>query len=134
MALRILLRVAAVYMALVGLGLILFPRQFGSGAVPPDASPALIAFLRLWGSPLLGIAALNWISREAEPSTAFRGVVYGNIIGFGVIAAVDLWSMFSGGRALHAVFLIVHILFTLAFVWAGRKSLGGAPDKASPAF
>lgn len=127
MTLGILLRIAAVYMAVVGLGLIFFPRAFGSGAVPIDASPALIAFLRLWGSPLLGIAALNWVSRNAEPSTAFRGVILGNIIGFGVIAALDLWGLLSGGRELTRVFVVVHLLFTLAFIRAGRKGLVAEP-------
>ena len=37
MGIRILLGVASVYMALVGLGLIFAPRAFGTGAVPVDA-------------------------------------------------------------------------------------------------
>ncbi len=98
MDLRLLLSIAAVYMALVGLGLILAPKTFGTGAVPPDATPALIAFLRLWGSPLLGIAVLNWMARNAEPSTAKNAIIVGNIVGFVVIGTVDVWGSFSGGR------------------------------------
>jgi hypothetical protein len=55
MKLNILLSIAAIYMALVGLGLIFTPQTFWVGAVPTDASAALIAYLRLWGSPLLGV-------------------------------------------------------------------------------
>jgi len=40
---------AAIYLAVVGLALIFVPLQFGVGAVPPDASPQLIALLRLLG-------------------------------------------------------------------------------------
>ena len=69
MRLRILLSIAAIYRALVALGLIFAPQRFGVGAVPPDASAALIAYLRLFGSPFLGIAVLNWMARNAEPST-----------------------------------------------------------------
>ncbi len=64
MALRILLSIAAVYMALVGLGFIFAPQAIGIGAVPADASDALIAYLRLFGSPFLGIAVINWTARN----------------------------------------------------------------------
>ena len=60
MELCILLSIAAIYMALVGLGFIFAPQAIGIGAVPTDASAALMAYLRLFGSPFLGIAVLNW--------------------------------------------------------------------------
>jgi hypothetical protein len=123
MKLGVLLRIAAIYMALVGLGLIFAPRAFGVGAMPADASAELIAFLRLWGSPLLGIAVLDWMARDAEPSKARDAIILGNIVGFAAIAAVDVWGSFGGGRAVHKVFAVVHLLFALAFVWAGRRSM-----------
>ena len=70
MKLKAVLTVSAIYQAIVGVGMMLAPRQFGIDAVPPDASPALIAFLRIFGGPMLGIAVLNWMARNAEPSTA----------------------------------------------------------------
>lgn len=73
--LNILLSIAAIHMAVVGLGLIFAPQAFGVGAVPADASAALIAYLRLWGSPFLGIAVLNWMARNA--------IILGNIVGGG---------------------------------------------------
>lgn len=59
MNLKVLLSIAAAYMTLVGIGMMFVPHQFGVGAVPADASPALIAFLRIFGGPCLGIAALR---------------------------------------------------------------------------
>ena len=97
MRLRILLSIAAIYMALVVLGLIFAPQRFGVGAVSPDASAALIAYLRLFGSPFLGIAVLNWMARNAEPSTGRNAIIVGNIVGFAAIAALDLSGLFSGG-------------------------------------
>jgi hypothetical protein len=80
--------------------------------------------LRLLGGPFLGIAVLNWMSREAEPSTTLRAVLLANIIGFGTVAANDVWGVFSGeARELAKVFLPVHLLFTLAFVTALRPVL-----------
>ena len=124
MKLNILLSIAAIYMALVGLGLIFAPQAFGVGAVPTDASAALIAYLRLWGSPLLGIAVLNWMARNAEPSTARDAILLGNSVGFAAIAAVDVWGSFSGGRpVIHKVFALIHLLFAVAFIWVGRRSM-----------
>jgi hypothetical protein len=123
MRLGLLLRIAAIYMALVGLGLIVAPRAFGVGAMPADPSAELIAFMRLWGSPLLGIAVLDWMARDVEPSKARDAIILGNIVGFAAIAALDVWGSFGGGRAVHKVFAVVHLLFALAFVWAGRRSV-----------
>jgi hypothetical protein len=122
MRLSTLFSVAAIYMALVGLGLILAPRAFSTGAVPDDASAALIAHLRLWGSPLLGIAVLDWMARNVEPSTARTAIIVGNVVGFGTFAAMDVWSAFAGGRPVTKVFAVVHLLFAVAFVWVGRAS------------
>jgi hypothetical protein len=106
MKLGILLSIAAIYMAFVGLGLIFAPQRFGVGALPPEASAALIAYLRLFGSPFLGIAVLNWTARNAEPSTARNAITVGNIVGFAAIAALDVWGLLSGARPLTKVFAI----------------------------
>src|SRR2546428_728743 len=100
--LKTVLTISALYLAAVGVGLMFFPLQFGVGAVPPDASPQLIALLRLLGGPFLGIAALNWLSRNDPP---YRPVLLANIIGFGAVAANDLWGVFSGeARDLAKIF------------------------------
>jgi hypothetical protein len=101
----------------------LHPQAIGIGAVPTDASAALIAYLRLFGSPFLGIAVLNWTARNAEPSTARNAIILGNIVGFGAIAALDVWGLFSGARQLTKVFAIIHLLFAVAFIWVGRMSM-----------
>jgi hypothetical protein len=123
MRLSTLLSIAAVYMALAGLGFVFAPQAFGTGAVPIDASPELIAYLRLFGSPFLGIAVLNWMARNAEPSAARNAIILGNIVGFAGIAALDVWGSFSGARELTKVFAIIHLLFALAFIWVGRTSI-----------
>jgi hypothetical protein len=129
MKLRILLSTASIYMAFVGLGLIFAPHRFGVGAVPTDASAALIAYLRLFGSPFLGIAVLNWIARNAEPSTARNAIILGNMVGFAAIAALDLWGLSSGARPLTKVFAIIHLLFAVGFIWVGRMTMSGSKEK-----
>ena len=124
---------SALYLAAIGLGLMLFPLQFGVGAVPEDASPELVALLRLLGGPFLGIAVLNWLSRDLAPSAALRAILIANIVGFGAVAANDVWGVATGeAREIAKLFLAVHLLFTLAFVVAARgkaTGLGHPPDR-----
>jgi hypothetical protein len=132
MKLKPVLIASAVYLALIGLGVIFVPRYFGIGAVPPDAPPALIAFLRIFAGPCLGIAVLNWMARDAAPSPTRDAIVRANIVGFGCVTAMDVWGVASGeAREIARVFLVVHLLFTLAFVLAGRAAVqataGGTP-------
>ncbi len=129
MKLRFLLSVASIYLAFVGLGLIFAPQRFGVGAVPTDASAALIAYLRLFGSPFLGIAVLNWMARNAEPSKARNAIILGNLVGFAAIAALDLWGLFSGARPLTKVFAVIHLLFAVAFIWVGGMSMSANKEK-----
>ena len=118
---KLTLTLSALYLAVVGLALMAFPMQFGRGAVPADAGPELLALLRLLGGPFLGIAVLNWLSRNAEPAT-LRVVLLANIVGFGAVAANDVWGVASGqARDIAKLFLVVHLLFALAFVTAAAR-------------
>ncbi len=114
---KALLILSALYLAAIGLALIFVPLRFGTGAVPPDASPQLLALLRLLGGPLLGIAALNWLVRDAAPSATLRAVLVANVVGFGAVALNDVHGVATGeARELAKLFLVVHAGFALAFV------------------
>jgi hypothetical protein len=122
MSLKNVLTVAAIYLAALGFGFMFAPREIGVAAVPADASPALIAYLRLFGAPFLGIAVLNWMARNAPPSPALQAIVVANVVGFGCATSMDLWGVFSGAaRAVAKLFLVVHLLMTVAFVVARRQ-------------
>ena len=124
MKLKTVLTVSAIYLAVLGVGFMLVPLQIGIDAVPPDASPALIAYLRIFGGPVLGVAALNWLARNAEPSAARNAIIFGNIVGFGCVTSMDVWGVFSGGaRPVAKLFLVIHLLMTVGFVVAGRASM-----------
>ena len=121
--LRATLTISALYLAAIGLALMAFPLQFGVGAVPQDATPELIALLRLLGGPFLGIAVLNWLARQAEPSSARNAILLANIVGFGAVALNDVWGVASGeARDLAKIFVVIHSLFTLAFIWTARRN------------
>jgi len=127
---KVVLSIAAAYMALIGVGMMFVPQYFGVGAVPADASPELIAFLRIFGGPCIGIAVLNWVARDAEPSSARNAIVLGNMVGFACVAATDVWGVFSGGaRPIAKLFLVVHLSMTIAFVfqWQARDRASALP-------
>ena len=120
---RLTLILAAVYLALVGASLMFVPLQFGVGAVPSDASPQLVALLRLLGGPFLGIAALNWLSRDEDP-VRLKAVLTANLIGFGAVAANDIVGVATGeAREIAKAFLIVHLAFAIAFFFALRAAV-----------
>ncbi len=121
MTLKTMLTISAIYLAVLGLGFMFAPREIGIGAVPADPSPALVAYLRIFGGPCVGIAVLNWLARHADPSAALDAIVLANIVGFGSVTAMDVWGVFSGGaRPVAKVFLVVHLLMTAGFIAARR--------------
>jgi hypothetical protein len=128
MKLERVLTISAIYLGVLGVGFMLAPREIGIGAVPADASPALVAYLRIFGGPCLGIAVLNWLARKAEPSTARNAIVIANTVGFGSVTLMDIWGVFSGGaRPVAKVFLVIHLLLTVAFIVAGLASMRAQP-------
>jgi len=90
MKLKVVLTVSAIYLAVLGVGFMFAPREIGIEAVPADASPALIAYLRIFGGPFLGIAVLNWMARNEGPSAARNAIVLANIVGFACVTSMDV--------------------------------------------
>lgn len=122
MNLKTLFVIASVYLTIAGLGFILLPESFGIGAVPANASPALITYLRVFGSPLLGIAVLDWMARNEQPSRARNAIVMGNLAGFSVIAALDIWGLLHESRPATRIFVIIHLFFAVSFLLMGRRN------------
>ena len=119
--LKTVLTASAIYLGILGLGFMFVPEQIGIGAVPADPSPALVAYLRIFGGPCLGVAVLNWLARDAEPSSARNAIIIANIVGFGSVAAMDIWGVFGGGaRPIAKVFLVIHIAMAVGFMLAWR--------------
>jgi hypothetical protein len=128
MKLKAVLTASALYLALAGIGFMFAPREIGIHAVPSDASPALIAYLRIFGGPFLGIAVLNWTARNLEPSRARDAIVMANVVGFAGVTAMDVWGVFSGdARSVAKGFLVLHLAMTVAFIVAGRVGRTSQP-------
>lgn len=116
---RVVLLLSSIYLALIGGALMIAPVHFGVGAVPADPPEALVALLRLLGGPFLGIAVLNWLSRNQSEAGLLRIVLIANTVGFGLVAANDVWGVMSGeAREIARIFLFIHAGFAAAFATA----------------
>ena len=118
----ILFSAAALYLGLVGLGFLIAPGTLVFGAL--GQTPAIIvAELRQYGGALLGIAVLNWVARNPEPSVARNGVLLGNTVGFGLVAVGGLLRQLSGAVAIGWLFVLINLFFALAFFMVGRANM-----------
>jgi hypothetical protein len=119
---RMLFSAAALYLGLVGLGFLLVPGILVFGAL--GETPAIIvAELRQYGGALLGIAVLNWVARNAEPSKARDGVFLGNTVGFGLVAVGGLLRQLNGAVAIGWLFVLINVLFAFSFFIVGRAHM-----------
>ena len=118
----ILFSIAAIYLALVGLGFLVAPGVLTFGAL--GATPAVIvAELRQYGGALLGIAVLNWVARNAEPSQARDGVFLGNTVGFGLVAVGGVLRQLSGAVPVGWIFVLINALIAVGFFMVGRTNM-----------
>jgi hypothetical protein len=120
MKLKLLLIIAAIYMALVGLGHLVSPISMSAGALPADASAGVAAFLRHYAPLFIAIAAMNLLARDSAPSTALNAIVLANTIVFGFGAILDVLAVIGGAGATGLVPATINLGFAIAFLWAGR--------------
>ena len=118
----VLFSAAAIYLGLVGLGFLFVPGTLVFGAL--GGTPAIIvAELRQYGGALLGIAVLNWVARNAEPSKARDGVFLGNTVGFGLVAIGGILRQLNGAVAIGWLFVLINLLFALSCLMVGRANM-----------
>ena len=119
---KLVLTIAAIYLALVGLGLLLAPTVtvFGLDA---GASPLLIVQLRAMSDTFIGIAVLNWAARNAEPSKARDAIFLGNSVGFGLSVILGTAVSLTGGQAVSWVFTALSLFCVIGFIVVGRANM-----------
>src|SRR3954447_7059042 len=124
--LKIVLVISAIYLGLVGLGMLFAPTAFMFGTVGPEASAALIANLRGPASLFIAIALLNWLARNAEPSKARDAIVVSNIVGFALAGVLDVLAVSSGAPSIELAPAITNFVIVVAFLWLGRARVSAA--------
>ena len=123
MRLKIPFVVAAVYLGLVAIGHLVAPVEMSAGVVPPDASPGMVGFLRHYAALFVGLAAVNWLARNAEPSAALRAIVFADVMAFGLAAILDVLAVSRGAGVAGLVPATVNLAIATAFVVGRGASL-----------
>jgi len=118
---KLLFTLAAFYLGLIGLTILISP-AVGTG-LDTGASAHLIAQVRVQASLYLGIAVLNWFARNAEASKARDAIFLGNTVVFGFLTILFGLLMFTGEPVVGWVFVVIHLLFAVAFFMIGRANM-----------
>lgn len=122
---KFLLTIAAIYLGLVGLGLLLAPR-FAVMGLDAGASPLLIAQLRAMSDVFIGVVVLDWAARNAEASQARDAIFLGNAVGFGLSVILGIGVSLTGGQAVSWVFTAISFFCAVGFVVVGRANMSSA--------
>lgn len=117
------LTASAVYLALVGLGLLFAPEAMMFVSMAGVPAGVLFA-LRSYGGTLIGLAVLDWGARNSDATPARDAIFLGSTVGYGVSAVVLLIGA-AGGSSPSQVwaFAVINVLFTGAFFAVGRKNM-----------
>lgn len=122
---KFILSFAAIYLALVGLGLLLAPTYTVLG-LDAGTSPLIIAQLRAMSDTFLGIAVLNWAARNAEASKARDAIFLGNTVGFGLSVILGAMVSLTGGMVVSWVFTALSLFCVVGFIVVGRANMFSA--------
>ncbi|MCG2784721.1 MAG: hypothetical protein L6461_06410 [Anaerolineae bacterium] len=128
MKLKVILIIAAVYMALIGIGHLFAPVAMSAGVIPADASAGVVAFLRHYSALFIAVAVMNWMARNTEPSPARNAIVFANIIMFSLSAILDVAAVIGGAGLAGLVPASMNLVIAALFVWVVRASM---PAKAN---
>jgi hypothetical protein len=118
---RLLLLLSSIYMGLIGLTILISPAT-GMG-LDAGASTHLLAQVRVQASLYIGIAVVNWFARNAEASKARDAIFLGNTVIFGFMAILFGLLMFTGEPFGSWVFVVIAVLFAVAFFMVGRANM-----------
>lgn len=89
------------------------------------AMPVGLLNTRVAGAIALGLAAINWLSRDMEETRYQKIIISGNLIMFTALTIIEIEGTFSG--ALNWVgwlFILADGFLAAGFAWLLKKTLG----------
>ena len=125
MKVSLLLTITAVYGIIFGLLLLIvpeliLPNVFGANAVPA----ALVGNIRAYGGVLIGVAVINWLARNSDPSQARDAILLGMFVGFAALTLTGILRMFGGSPALGGIAtFVINALLAVAFGVVGKANM-----------
>jgi hypothetical protein len=121
---NLVLTVSAIYLALIGLGLIFVPDALAMGMLA-SATPYVIWGFRGWGASLIGVAVIQAVARNASGSPARNAIFLGGTVGYGLVTIIEIVGQLtvSGAPAAQWVYTVINALFAIWFFVVGRASM-----------
>jgi len=119
---KLILTIAAIYLGVVGLGLLLAPTYTVLG-LDANVSSLVVAQLRAFSDTFIGIAVLNWAARNAEASKARDAIFLGNTVGFSMSAILGAIVSLTGGQAVSWFFTVLSFFCAIGFIVVGRANM-----------
>lgn len=123
---RLALSIMAVFWLVAGLVGLVAPAPYMS-SFGLDAPPEAVIAVRDGGVVLVGLAIINWLSRDAT-GRPLRGILWGNIFILVADAILNVWEMTTGiapvgpGVATFAVTALLVAMLALGVRQARRLS------------
>jgi hypothetical protein len=118
---KLLFTLSAIYMGLIGFAVLISP--VAVMGLDAGTSAHLVAQLRVQASLYIGIAVLNWFTRNAEASKARDSIFLGNTVIFGLMAILFSMLMFTGEPVTGWVIVAIDLFFAIAFFVTGRANM-----------
>ena len=115
MQLRTLQIASAVYLALVGIGMLIAPNAIVFGALGDNPLPGLVAAIRAEGGTLISITVLSWMARDVQPSKVRDAIVVCNVVGYGLVTITGIIGQVAGAPRQALLFAGIHVIFTALF-------------------
>ena len=122
---KFILSFASIYLALVGLGLLIAPTYMVLD-LETGSSPLLISQLRAMSDVFIGIAVLNWAARNAEASKARDAIFLGNIVGFCLSVILGINVSIVGGSMVSYTYTATSLFCAISFILVGRSNMSSA--------
>jgi len=120
---KLLLTLASIEIALIGLLGLLIPAttSYGFEVNMPDYFNATA---RIPFGLFIGLAVVNWFTRNAEASKARDAIFLGNMVGhvlWAILVAITVLT--PGAQPAGWAFVVVYLLFAVAFFMVGRTNM-----------
>ena len=123
MELNLLFTVSSIYLALLGLGMLISPTTMMPGALI-STSLVLIDIFRGIAGVCFGASIIDWAAPKcSEASNVRDAIILGNTIGFAFATVFGIFSIIQGLSMFQWIFVAIDVLLANGFFIVGISSI-----------
>ena len=117
---KLLLTLAAIFKIIPGILGLVVPNM---AVHEPNASPTLMANVRVYFPTFIALAVLDWFARDLEPSKARDVIFLANTVGFFLQAIFLFLAALADGSIDNWIAGVISLLFAVGFILVGRANM-----------